>query len=133
MPQILDAPSAFLPHVWANHARHFPHREAVVCGGVRWSWRRFNEAMNRVANGLLDLGAGQGDKVAVVMTNSAEMTAVLYGVIKAGACVVPVSALLSPGQIAGMIEDSGAQVLFADANTRALIEPVMDRATTRNG
>jgi acyl-CoA synthetase (AMP-forming)/AMP-acid ligase II len=135
MPQILDAPSAFLPHVWANHARHFPHREAVVCGDVRWSWRQFNEAMNRIANGLLDLGAGQGDKVAVVMTNSAEMAAVLYGVIKAGACVVPVSALLSPEQIAGMIEDSGAQVLFADANTRTLIEPVMDRLARirRNG
>ncbi|MGE0667597.1 MAG: class I adenylate-forming enzyme family protein [Sphingomonadales bacterium] len=135
MPQILDAPSAFLPHVWANHARHFPAREAVVCGDTRWSWRQFNEAMNRIANGLLALGVGQGDKVAVVMTNSAEMAAVLYGVIKAGACLVPVSALLSPAQVAGMIEDSGAQVLFADGNTRALIEPVMDRLAgiRRNG
>ncbi len=135
MRQILDAPSAFLPHVWANHARHFPRREAVVCGDVRWSWRQFNEAMNRIANGLIGMGAGQGDKVAVVMTNSAEMAAVLYGIIKAGACVVPVSALLSPAQIAGMIEDSGAQVLFADANTQGLIEPVMNRLAgiRRNG
>jgi acyl-CoA synthetase (AMP-forming)/AMP-acid ligase II len=60
---------------------------------------------------------------------------VLYGVIKSGACVVPVSALLSPDQIAGMIEDAGAQVLFADAGTRALIEPVRDRLqrVRRNG
>jgi acyl-CoA synthetase (AMP-forming)/AMP-acid ligase II len=135
MRQILDAPSAFLPHVWANHARHFPNREAVVCGTERWSWRQFNAAMNQVANGLLGLGAGQGDKVAVVMCNSAEMAAVLYGIIKSGACVVPVSALLSSEQILGMVEDSGAQVLFADAATRALIEPVMDRLARirRNG
>ena len=135
MPQILDAPSAFLPHVWANHARHFPDREAVVCADTLWTWRQFNEAMNRIANGLLGLGAGQGDKVAVVMTNSAETAAVLYGVIKAGACVVPISALLSPDQIAGMIADSGAQILFADAGTRALVEPVMDRLERirRNG
>ena len=95
MRQILDAPSTFLPHVWANHARHFPHREAVVCGPARWTWRQFNEAMNRVANGLIGLGAGQGDKVAVVMSNSAEMAAVLYGIIKSGACAVPVSAMVS--------------------------------------
>ncbi|MEN3974124.1 AMP-binding protein [Emcibacter sp. SYSU 3D8] len=135
MRQILDAPSAFLPHVWANHARHFPMREAIVCGPVRWTWRQFNETMNRVANGLLDLGAGQGDKVAVVMSNSAEMAAVLYGIIKSGACVVPVSAMLSSEQILGMIEDSGAQALFADAHTRPLIEPVMDRLQRirRNG
>jgi long-chain acyl-CoA synthetase len=135
MRQILDAPSAFMPHIWANHARHFPGREAVVCGDVRWTWRQFNEAMNRVANGLTGLGAGQGDKVAVIMSNSAEMAPVLYGIVKSGACVVPVSALLSPEQILGMVEDSGAQVLFADAHTRALIEPVMDRLlrVRRNG
>jgi acyl-CoA synthetase (AMP-forming)/AMP-acid ligase II len=135
MRQILDAPSAFLPHIWANHARHFPNREAVVCGGTRWSWRRFNEAMNQVANGLLGLGVGQGDAVAVVMTNSAEMAAVLFGIVKSGACAVPISALLSPEQIAGMIADSDAQALFADANTRPLVEPVQSSLARirRNG
>jgi long-chain acyl-CoA synthetase len=135
MRQILDAPGVFLPHVWASHARHFPHREAIVCGAARWSWRTFNDTMNRLANGLAALGVGQGDAVAVVMANSAEMAAVLFGGVKAGACVVPVSAMLSPEQIAVMIEDSGAQVLFADTATRALIEPVRGRLSRirRNG
>ncbi|MEN3950889.1 AMP-binding protein [Iodidimonas sp. SYSU 1G8] len=135
MRQILDAPSVFLPHIWASHARHFPNRDAIVCGDTRWSWRQFNETMNRVANGLASLGIGQGDKVAVIMSNAAETAAVLYGVLKSGACAVPVSALLSPEQILGMVEDAGAQVLFADALTHALIEPVRDRMARvrRNG
>ncbi|MBI1180201.1 MAG: AMP-binding protein [Alphaproteobacteria bacterium] len=122
MPQILDPPGVLLPHVWANHARHFPGREAVVCGDLRWTWRDFNDAMNRVANGLNALGVAEGDKVAVLMTNAAETTAVMFGAIKAGACVVPVSAMLSPGQVGTLMQDSGAQVLFADAQTRALAE-----------
>jgi acyl-CoA synthetase (AMP-forming)/AMP-acid ligase II len=127
MPQILDAPSVMLPTVWANHARHFPRREAIVCEDVRWSWCEFNAAMNRVANGLAALGVGEGDQVAVLMGNSAEMAAVLFGIIKAGACVVPVSAMLSPEQMLALVSDSDAQVLFADAQTRPLVEAVRDR------
>ncbi len=135
MADLLDAPAVYLPHVWANHARHFPDREAIVCGDARLSWGDFNTDMNRIANGLNALGVGQGDKVAVVMSNSVDMPAVLYGIIKAGACVVPVSAMLSPEQILGMIDDSGSQVLFADAKTLDLVEPMRDRmfGIRRNG
>ncbi|MFN3231915.1 MAG: class I adenylate-forming enzyme family protein [Alphaproteobacteria bacterium] len=135
MAQLLDAPAVFLPHIWASHARHFPNRLAIVCGKQRLSWRQFNEDMNRIANGLNALGVGQGDKVAVLMTNSVDMPAVLYGIIKSGACVVPVSAMLSPEQITGMIDDSGSQVLFADAKTRELVEAARDQmfGIRRNG
>ncbi len=126
----LDSPHLFLPDIWEHHARFFPHREAVVCGHRRVSWREFNTGLNRVANGLIAMGLGRGDMVAVVMHNSVEMLTVMFGVIKAGACVVPISALLSPEQILGMIEDSDSTVLFADRETQALIFPIQDRMTS---
>ncbi|MDA0339363.1 MAG: AMP-binding protein, partial [Proteobacteria bacterium] len=135
MTPVLDSPNVFLPHIWASHARHFPDRDAIVCGDNRVTWGEFNIAMNRVANGLNALGVGQGDKAAVLMTNSIEMMIVMYGIIKAGACVVPISALLSPDQVATMIDDSGSQVLFANTATLPLIKPIKDQVegVRRNG
>lgn len=125
----LDSPHLFLPDIWEHHARSFPEREAVVCGHRRVSWREFNQGLNRVANGLIDVGLRRGDKVAVVMHNSVEMLTIMYGVIKAGACVVPISALLSPEQILGMIEDSDSVMLFADRETQELLLPIQDLMT----
>ena len=126
----LDDSNAFLPDIWKGHARHFPNREAVVCGHSRVTWRDFNVGLNRVANGLTAMGVGRGDNVAVVMHNSIEILVVLYGTIKAGACVVPISALLAPDQILGLIEDSDASILFADSATKDLVVPIHDQMTT---
>lgn len=126
----IDDSNAFLPDIWESHARHFPNREAAVCGHRRVTWGEFNIELNRVANGLKDMGIGRGDTVAVVMHNSIEILAILYGVIKAGACVVPISALLAPDQILGLLEDSDASVLFADSATRDLVVPIQDQMNT---
>jgi acyl-CoA synthetase (AMP-forming)/AMP-acid ligase II len=125
----LDDTNVFLPHVWAAHARFTPTKLAMVCGARRVTWAELNAGMNRVANALLRAGIGKGDRVAVVMTNSVEMLEVMFGIVKAGACVVPLSALLTPDQLAGLITDSEACALFANQATHALLAPVADGLT----
>jgi long-chain acyl-CoA synthetase len=125
----IDDSQAFIPDVWAMTARHFPNRPAVVCGNAHITWHEYNAGLNRVANGLRNKGIGRGDKVAVVMSNSIDMLLVMYGVIKAGACVVPLSAMLSSEQLLGLIENSDAQVLFASEGTRDIVLPIADRLT----
>ena len=61
----------YLPEIWAVHARHFPEKDAIVCGEDRLSWRDFDRAMNRLANALHARGLGRGDKVAF---NEEDMT-----------------------------------------------------------
>ena len=56
------------------------------------------------------------------MTNSLEMLQIMFGVVKAGACMVPVSGLLTPAQVAAMLADSGAETVFVSAANRALVE-----------
>ncbi|MEE8306707.1 MAG: AMP-binding protein, partial [Gammaproteobacteria bacterium] len=127
MTMQIDDSQAFIPDVWRVHARHFPDKEAAVCGNQRITWREFNEGLNRVAHGLTSMNIGRDDKVAVVMSNSIDMLLVMFGIIKAGACVVPLSALLSPDQLRGLIEDSDATVLFASNSTRDLVLPIADQ------
>jgi acyl-CoA synthetase (AMP-forming)/AMP-acid ligase II len=118
----LDDPQVFIPDLFANHARFQPEKEAVVCGEVRRTWGDFDRNVNRVANALLAAGVGKGDKVAVLMGNCVEMLEALLGAVRAGACVVPLSGLLTGQQLAALIADSGAVAAFATADFRAKLD-----------
>ncbi len=109
----LDDAHIFIPDIFTSHGTFKRHQEAVVCGAVRRTWGDFNDNMNRVANALRALGVGHGDKVAVLMGNSVEMLEVMFGVVKSGACVVPLSGLLTGAQLVALINDSGAKAAFA--------------------
>jgi acyl-CoA synthetase (AMP-forming)/AMP-acid ligase II len=119
---MLESQVASLTTIWATHARFTPDRTAAICGERRLSWAEFDSGTSRVANALIALGAGHDVPVALVMTNSLEMLQVMFGVVKAGACMVPVSGLLTPPQVAAMVADSGAETVFVSAANRALVE-----------
>jgi acyl-CoA synthetase (AMP-forming)/AMP-acid ligase II len=122
MPDTLDDPQVFLPDLFESHGTYFPEREAVVCGPERRHWGEFNRNMNRVANALLAAGLRQGEKVAILMGNSVRMLEAMFGAVKAGACVVPLSGLLTGEQLARLLEDSDAVGAFATADFRARLE-----------
>ncbi len=118
----LDDAELHLPRVWASHAEYYPARTAVVCGSERLTWGELNDRLNEVANTLISAGIDKGDKVAVLMSNSIEMFVIMYGISKAGACMVPISGLLTAEQVAGLVDDSDARMLFVSASLRHLVE-----------
>lgn len=122
----LDTADIMIPDVFNSHGTYRRDQEAVVCGDARRCWGDFNDNMNRVANGLQQIGVIKGDRVAVLMGNSIEMLEVMFGIVKAGACVVPLSGLLTGPQLAGLIEDSGAKAAFA---TPDFIERLQSQAS----
>ncbi|MCC5862460.1 MAG: AMP-binding protein [Gammaproteobacteria bacterium] len=123
----LDDTQLYLPELWATHAEFYPEKTAVICGDRRVSWRSLNEGFNRVANSLIADGVKPGDKVAVLMTNSVEMLEVMFGIVKARACLVPLSALLTAEQLATLIDDSDACMIIASGATADLASQAVTR------
>lgn len=121
----LDDTQVFLPEVWASHARFRADKPAVVCGAVRLNWGALNERCNAIANALLVRGLGKPARVAVLMSNSADMAVVLLGVMKSGACIVPISTALTPTQIATLLTDSGAACVISDSANLSLAESAL--------
>jgi acyl-CoA synthetase (AMP-forming)/AMP-acid ligase II len=119
----LDDPQVFITELFASHARYFPDRPAVVVGDVRRSWGEFDRNISRVANALLARGIGRGERVAVLMGNRADTLEVIFGIVRAGACAVPLSGLLTGTQLAGLITDSRACAVFATAEFRERLQP----------
>lgn len=119
---MIEAPAFGMPSVWATHARFAPDRIAAICGERRMTWGEFDKGTARVANALIGLGVRHDEPVALVMTNSLDMLEVMFGIVRAGACMVPISGLLTGAQIATMMADSGAKTVFVSASNRALVD-----------
>ncbi|MDE0415897.1 MAG: long-chain fatty acid--CoA ligase [bacterium] len=94
-------------------AASFPGREAIVFDGRRWTYAEMEEQAGRVAHGLHRAGVRNGDHVALVCPNRPEFVASYFGILKAGAVVVCVSALLKAREIAYQLEHSDAVAMIA--------------------
>src|SRR5690348_8136736 len=89
-----------------------PDRDAVVLPGERWSYGRLAERAERVARSLAALGVAPGDRVAVLMPNSPQCLAALFGTALAGAIVVPINARFKAPEMRHILADSGAKVVL---------------------
>jgi long-chain acyl-CoA synthetase len=76
------------------------------------SAHRMIEHARRVALGLYSLGIRKGDRVALLSESRVEWVQADQGCIFAGAITVPVYPTLTPPQVAYILQDSGARLLF---------------------
>jgi long-chain acyl-CoA synthetase len=100
-----------------DSTERFPDREAVVFSDMRLSYARVNAAANQVANLLVERGVRPGDTVAVSCPNLPYFTVVYYGILKAGATVVPLNVLLKGREVAYHLDDSEAKAYFCFEGT----------------
>ncbi|MGJ9412690.1 long-chain fatty acid--CoA ligase [Aeromicrobium sp. CF4.19] len=98
-------------------ATKYPERTAIVFGDTRLAYAQVNGAANQVANLLVSRGIQPGDKVALSCPNLPYFTIIYYGILKAGATVVPLNVLLKGREVAYHLDDSDAKAFFAFEGT----------------
>src|SRR5918993_5810201 len=101
-------------------AASYPDRTAVVLGETRLTYAQVDAAANQVANLLVSRGIEPGDKVALSCPNLPFFPIVYYGILKAGAVVVPLNVLLKGREIAYHLGDSEAKAYFCFQGTPEL-------------
>ncbi len=101
-------------------AEAYPDRTAVVLGGTRLTYAQVDAAANQVANLLVSRGIEPGDKVALSCPNLPYFPIVYYGILKAGATVVPLNVLLKGREVAYHLDDSDAKAYFCFQGTPEL-------------
>lgn len=90
----------------------FADRVALVHGERRITYVELDETSARIAQALRSRGLGHGDRVAMSLTNVPAFTAIYYGILRAGAVVVPLNVLLQEAEILYHLENSGAAAYF---------------------
>jgi len=102
-----------LATVLIDTARQHPQREALRRGGRRVAYAELDRASAHVARRLAAEGICPGDRVALMLPNVPELVAAYYGILRAGAIVVPLDVDLKGDELRAALADAGAALLIA--------------------
>lgn len=99
-----------------------PDKVAVLLDDFRLTYAQLDTLSNQVAQGLVDSGVKPGDKVGLMAPNVPQFPIAYYGILKAGAVVVPMNVLLKAPEVAFYLNDSDATrlIVWADFAAEAL-------------
>ena len=101
--------------------------EFVVAEDQRWTFAEFWNDAATIGHLLVhDLGVRKGDRVAISMRNYPEWMLAFTAATSVGAIAVAMNSLWNVDEMAYGLTDSGAKVLFADAERLALLESMAD-------
>jgi amino acid adenylation domain-containing protein len=115
-----------LQHLLTEAAARRPQRPAVASGNGLLTYQELDRLSNKVAWALLRLGVAPGDRVGVLAPKSAASVVGIYGVLKAGACYVPLDPKAPAGRLSYVVQDSGTTVIVADEATTPQAATLLD-------
>ena len=110
----------------SNHAKTQPDRAAIIMAGSgeTITFAELDKRSNQVAQLLRARGVKIGDTVALCMENHPWFFCLTWGFQRAGLHYVGISSRLTPPEIAYILEDSGAKLLFGSAYLAPTLDEV---------
>lgn len=117
---IKDPQRQTLADLLRRTARRHPHKLAVRCGEVAWTYAELDAVVSRLAAGLAAKRVEIGDRVAVLARNSHAFAAVRFALARLGAVLVPINFMLNAEEVRFILAHSGALLLCVDSSSVAL-------------
>src|SRR5437870_3950542 len=100
----------------------FPTKVGVVCGEQRFNYAQFGRRCGQLGRALVDLGVEPGDRVAFLSLNCHRLLEGYYGVLEAGAVLLPLNIRLAPPELAYILNDSETAVVLFEEQFTPLVE-----------
>jgi fatty-acyl-CoA synthase len=94
----------------------------IVSGAKRFTYAEFGARSERLAMGLAVHGIRPGDRVAYLSFNNHQLLEGYYGVVMAGAIVMPLNVRLTPAELIGILNHSGARMLIFENDFTPLVQ-----------
>jgi acyl-CoA synthetase (AMP-forming)/AMP-acid ligase II len=118
--------------ILSMHAKAQPGKPGVIDDRpdgtvVVWTYAELEARANQVANLLLTLGIGAGQKVLWCGPNSPEVVAVMSATRKIGAVAVPLNYRLTPEEALWVINHSDAEVAYVDHEHAPMFAALRDQ------
>lgn len=100
-----------------------PGRPAVIVGEDAATYAEYRDAAAALANQLAEIGA-QGERVVVLMANSVEMSAAIYGIWGAGGAIVLLNPMYTERELGPLIRDADPSAVIYTAAFGGKIDPI---------
>ena len=121
-----------LPKVWPtvvhmliDAAQRSPSAIALICGSDHLTYEEYASCVAGVAARLRDLGIGSGDRVALAMSNCADLAIATFGVQAAGAQVVPVNPSYTASEFGPILENAECIAILFDATASTNLQNLL--------
>lgn len=115
----------FVDDLLLRNARLYPQREGLVFAGKRFTYQRMGDRVLRLGQALLHLGVKSGERVAVLSGNHHAFVELYFGVPHVGAVLTTINYRLQPPEVAYILNDCGARLLFVEDRFYGLVEPIL--------
>src|ERR1039457_4149372 len=86
--------------------QQYPHKTAVVCQDLRFTYAEFGDRVGRLAGALRAAGVKAGDRVAFLSLNCHRLLEAYFGVLEAKAILLPLNIRLAADELAFILNDA---------------------------
>ncbi len=107
-----------------------PDRHAIVFDDKRLTFGEIAGRVNRLANGLAELGVGAGDRVAVMQVNCNEHVESYFAAAKLDAILVPINFRARAEELTFMLNDSGVKAIILGQRYQDMLRSIKPELTT---
>lgn len=111
---MLASDFATLPDLIRAHAQERGDKSAIIFGERAMTYSELDRMMDRIAFSLGRDGAKQGDAIAILGPSSLDYALVFLGALRAGCVAAPLAPSATSEQLAAMVKDCAAPILFHD-------------------
>jgi len=129
--QLLGQDFSTMPDLIRAHATERPDHRAVIDGDRVVTFAEFDALIDRAAAALQRDGVGNRAAVALCGPSSLEYVTVFVAALRVGAAACPLAPSSTPEQLAAMVRDCGAGLLFVDDSASAALDTVAERLTVK--
>ena len=99
-----------------------PWQDRHSLRNLRFTYTQFAERASRLAGALREAGVKAGDRVAFLSLNCHRLLEAYYGVLEAGAVLLPLNIRLAPQELAYILNDAGAKILFLEKEFVSVVD-----------
>jgi len=111
-----------LGKILQRNAQQYPDKAAILFQEERITFSQLNDLVNRLANGLLNLGLEKGDRVAILMPKTPEVIITFLAVARAGGVIFPVNYKLKSDDLRTIFNYVSPQIVVSERIYRPLLE-----------
>jgi amino acid adenylation domain-containing protein len=111
-----------IPELFAAQVVRAPEAVAISFGELSLTYRQLNRAANQLAHLLTAHGAAPGERVAMLLSRSAQAVVAILAVLKTGAAYLPIDPALPDKRVRFMLDDAAPIIAITTAELRPRLD-----------
>ncbi len=109
-----------------SSAQKYPQKIAVVYQKQRLTYAKIDKFSDSLAHLILEKGIKKGDRIALLLENSADYVISFFGILKSGAVAVPLNTQLVNRELAYLLKDFTPRFVITDSAHQPALKGLLD-------